>query len=317
MNSITVIKKIEVLKKKKKKIGLCHGVFDVLHYGHLLHFESAKKKCDYLFVSVTSDKYVNKGSNRPVHSQNERIYFLNNLKFIDCAFIAKGESAVESINLIKPNFYFKGNDYKNNFLDKTKKIFKEKKAVIKNSGKIIYTDEKQMSSSKIINQLNLASSDQQTQFLKKIKSKFDYKVISSFFKNLMNEKVLVVGDLIIDKYVFGSVLGKSGKEPHMVFSEKKTEIHLGGSSAIANHLSDFIKKITLITDLSNDNSIKNLLKKKLGKNINLIPVQSSNNKISCIKSTLFVFIRSLYPSVEKTALIFLAMYDNTFGFKFG
>ena len=34
------IKKI----KGKRKVVLCHGVFDVLHIGHINHFKSAKKK---------------------------------------------------------------------------------------------------------------------------------------------------------------------------------------------------------------------------------------------------------------------------------
>ena len=29
---------------KNKKVGMCHGVFDVVHLGHLKHFEFAKKK---------------------------------------------------------------------------------------------------------------------------------------------------------------------------------------------------------------------------------------------------------------------------------
>ena len=138
-----------------------------LHHGHLLHFEAAKKKCDYLFVSITSDEHIDKGPNRPIHKNNERIHFLKSLKFIDEAFVAKGKSAVDSINLIKPDYYFKGNDYKDNFLDKTKKIFQEIKAVKKYNGKIIYTNEKQMSSSKIINNLGLALDEKQLNFLKK------------------------------------------------------------------------------------------------------------------------------------------------------
>ena len=31
-------------KKIKKKIVLCHGVYDILHIGHIKHFEEAKKK---------------------------------------------------------------------------------------------------------------------------------------------------------------------------------------------------------------------------------------------------------------------------------
>ena len=122
---------IKVLKKNKKTIGLCHGVFDVLHYGHLKHFEVAKKKCDYLFVSITSDQFIKKGPNRPINNDSQRLFFLRNLKLIDHAFIAKGQSGVDSINLIKPDFYFKGNDYKDNSLDRTKKILSEIKTVKK------------------------------------------------------------------------------------------------------------------------------------------------------------------------------------------
>ena len=144
-------KKIQQLKKSNKIIGLCHGVFDLIHFGHIKHFETAKSKCDYLFVSITSDEYIKKGPMRPVHKNNERVKFLQSIKFIDHVFIAKGESGIDSINLIKPDFYFKGNDYKNNKLDKTKKIFKEIDEVKKNKGRIFYTNEKHMSSSKIIN----------------------------------------------------------------------------------------------------------------------------------------------------------------------
>ena len=67
--------KIKFCKKNKKTIGLCHGVFDLIHFGHLKHFEAAKKKCDYLFVSITSDKYINKGPNRPVHKTLSVFFF--------------------------------------------------------------------------------------------------------------------------------------------------------------------------------------------------------------------------------------------------
>ena len=54
--------KILKLKKQNKKIVICHGVFDVLHVGHIKHFTEAKKEGDILIISVTSDKYVNKGT---------------------------------------------------------------------------------------------------------------------------------------------------------------------------------------------------------------------------------------------------------------
>ena len=54
-------KKIKFLKNRNKKIVLCHGVFDIIHPGHIYHFNSAKKFGDILIVSVTTDENVKKG----------------------------------------------------------------------------------------------------------------------------------------------------------------------------------------------------------------------------------------------------------------
>ena len=307
MNNPRIKKKIKKIRKNSQIIGMCHGVFDLVHYGHLKHFEAAKEKCDYLFVSITPDEHIKKGPQRPIHTTNERVKFLKSLKMIDEVIVAKGDSAVETINLIRPNIYFKGNDYKNNKLDKTKKIYREIHAVKKIKGKIIYTNEKQLSSSKIINQLSLALNEKQSNFLKKLKEQNDYNDIVDSINKVKKTKVLVVGDLIIDRYVFGNVLGKSGKEPHMVFNQIKEDMHVGGSAIVANHLSDFVKKISLISDFGNENSIKKLLYKKLKKNITHITLKPSENYKTSIKTRFIdsvsnykLFGSYLIPNLEVT-----------------
>ena len=65
--------KLKELKKFKKKIVLCHGVFDLVHIGHIEHFQEAKNYADILIVSVTSDKFVNKGPGRPFFSIEKRL----------------------------------------------------------------------------------------------------------------------------------------------------------------------------------------------------------------------------------------------------
>ena len=73
MNKKTLLDSdLSLLKRKRKKIVLCHGVFDHFHYGHLLHFKSAKKHGDVLVVSITDDLYVNKGPNRPFNDIYKR-----------------------------------------------------------------------------------------------------------------------------------------------------------------------------------------------------------------------------------------------------
>ena len=144
-------KLVDHLKIKKKKIVHCHGVFDVVHIGHLKHFKEAKKKGDKLIVTVTTDKFVNKGSGRPIFKHNKRIEFLSQLSCIDYLCLSDSDSAVKVLKIIRPNFYIKGQDYKIARKDQTGKISLEKRIVENNGGKIIFTNEETFSSSNIIN----------------------------------------------------------------------------------------------------------------------------------------------------------------------
>jgi rfaE bifunctional protein nucleotidyltransferase chain/domain len=116
--------KISQLKKERKKIVHCHGVFDLLHVGHVKHFETAKSLGDYLVVTLTSDKYVNKGPSRPIFNQDLRCEFISALSCVDAVCISDYQTSETVIKIIKPNFYFKGPDYKVNKNDKTKNIYK-------------------------------------------------------------------------------------------------------------------------------------------------------------------------------------------------
>ena len=81
-NKILEKKNIGLLEeiRKKNKIVLCHGVFDAFHFGHINHFKKAKKFGDILVVSITDDKFVNKGPGRPIFNSNIRSTLLTNLE---------------------------------------------------------------------------------------------------------------------------------------------------------------------------------------------------------------------------------------------
>ena len=80
-------------------------------------------------------------------------------------------------------------------------------------------------------------------YLDNVSKKFSFEDIKKIFLDFLSIKVLVIGETIIDKYVFCEALGKSGKEPMLALREIKTEQYYGGSLAISNHLSDFCKSI--------------------------------------------------------------------------
>ena len=98
--------------KKEPIIGLCHGCFDLCHYGHLLHLQEARSNCDYLVVSITSDKYVNKESGRPIFNELERKALIESLKPVNIAIISRCITGLDSLKKIRPGIYFKGPDYK-------------------------------------------------------------------------------------------------------------------------------------------------------------------------------------------------------------
>ena len=98
-------------KFKKKKIVLCHGVFDLLHIGHINYFKAAKSFGDILVVSITDDKYVNKGPGRPAFSILNRIKFLKEINCVDHVYVSTFSTAENVILNLKPHFYCKGSEY--------------------------------------------------------------------------------------------------------------------------------------------------------------------------------------------------------------
>ena len=164
----------EILKKKKlkeKKIVLCHGVFDLLHIGHIKHFNEAKSFGEILVVSLTPDEFVNKGPGRPAFNEKLRLQAIAALDAVDYVVLNSTSTAVNIIRKLKPNIYCKGPDYKNQRSDISGQIKEEIKATKKIGGKIIFTETMTFSSSKLINYYDDFHSDEQKKLIKRIKKK--------------------------------------------------------------------------------------------------------------------------------------------------
>ena len=115
-------------KTRGKKVILCHGVFDLLHIGHIRHFEQAKKLGDVLAVTTTPDRYVGKGPGRPVFNEELRAEAIAALDCVDYVAINQWPMAIETIRLLRPDFYAKGSDYLNAEDDRSGGITLEEEA---------------------------------------------------------------------------------------------------------------------------------------------------------------------------------------------
>ena len=254
-------------KKKSKTIVHCHGVFDLLHVGHIKHLRKAKEYGDKLVVTVTSDRYVNKGSGRPVFNQTLRSEVLAALDSVNYVAINDTPTAVSSIKVIKPNIYCKGKDYKDFNEDITGEIKNELKELKKIKGKIVFTKEMTFSSSRLINRSTDFYSPRQKKAIKKIKKKSDFKNIKKNIDNFSKLKILVIGETIIDQYNFCEAIGKSGKDPMLVLKEIKQDQYLGGVLSIARNLSELTNKITVLSMLGEKKDYLNDINKNLPKKI--------------------------------------------------
>ena len=277
INLNELAKKIQVIKKNKRKIILCHGVFELIHPGHLRHFKEAKSHGDILVVSITPDKFVNKGPGRPFFNENLRMESLANLSIVDFVTLNNTPTAANVIKRLRPHAYCKGPDYKNHKRDVTGEIKNEVKAIKSVNGKIVYTKDITFSSGNLINKFYDLFSASQKKYISKIKKDFSFEEIRSQIEKLKKVKVLVIGETIIDEYVFCDALGKSGKEPILMSRNLKTEKYLGGAAAISRHIASFCKELTFITALGEKKEYLNFIKSKLNKNIKLKFINKKNS----------------------------------------
>lgn len=257
------------LKSEGKKIVHCHGVFDLLHVGHFKHFKEAKTFGDILVVSITPDEFVHKGPGRPAFSTSLRLEALSELESVDYVVANNWPTAEEIIKIIQPNVYCKGPDYKNHSDDITGKISDEENAVKSIGGKIIYTNDITFSSSSLLNKFGNIYSKEQELLIRNIGDKNSFEMIQKKVEDISKLKVLVIGETIIDQYVFCEALGKSGKEPVLVLRDLETQEYLGGSLAIARHLSGFCETVSVLSFLGKDNEYKSFIENNIEENITL------------------------------------------------
>ena len=277
-NADSFIKKI-----KKKKIILCHGVFDIVHPGHIRHFAHCKQKADILIVSLTRDIFIKKGTYRPMVPERLRAFNLASLQLVDYVIIDQNISPVKLLKKIKPNFFAKGLEYADL---KNPLTVKEKNIVESFGGKMIFSPgDYVLSSSKIINQMKPDLKFEKLKLLMDTEN-VDFNDLKKILKDLSKLKVHILGDTIIDTSHYCEVIGGLHKTPTLSVVKQISEDFLGGAAIVASHFKSFAKNVTLTTLFSNDEkgkfALKNLKKNKIKTNYYSEDDRPTTNKNSYI-----------------------------------
>lgn len=244
------------LKETGKTIALCHGVFDLVHPGHVIHLEQAKAMADVLVVSITAAQYVRKGPGRPYFDDEMRMKVLEALECVDYVMLSEGYTVDDIIESVEPDLYVKGQEYQKAGDDITGKITEEKALVEKHGGKLGFTSGQVFSSTKLINTAMSGLSDEVRCYMEDFKTRHNMQEIKGYANKIEKLRVLVVGDVIIDKYTYCNIQGMMSKDMGYSARLSGSEEFLGGSVAITRHLATFSDDVTLMSIIGNEEEMR-------------------------------------------------------------
>jgi cytidyltransferase-like protein len=241
---------------REKTIVLCHGAFDLVHMGHLIHFEEARSLGDVLVVTITADHCITK--KRSVSFTEEyRARQLAALEIVDHVAIIDEPSAITAIEGLHPDVYVKGAEYAHLMLDKTANIFREKDLVERYGGRLHFTRGETFSSTKLSHFL-LASSEasqdnpllrnERVLFRDLSKLGFTLEQLKSFVAGASGLRVCLIGETIIDEWVDVTVTNLSQKSRCVAGLETARSRQIGGAGGAALHLADFVKEVHCFTN---------------------------------------------------------------------
>ena len=103
---------MEVVLYKKVFVN---GTFDLLHRGHLELLNYALGQGGHVCVGIDTDDRVRrmKGRTRPIHNQEERKFFLENLKSVDEVRFFSSDKELEGlVKSYQPDIMIVGSDWK-------------------------------------------------------------------------------------------------------------------------------------------------------------------------------------------------------------
>lgn len=248
----------EGFRRAGKTVVLCHGVFDLVHYGHIEHLREAKAQGDILVVSITAARFVNKGPGRPYFNDQQRLSFLAELDCVDYVLLSEAVTVHDIVRCVQPDIYVKGQEYADAARDVTGNIGPEQQIVEQYGGRIYFTQGEVYSSTKLLNNFFGALPEAVVQMSRGLREKYGADVATKardIVDSFQELSVLVVGDIIIDDYVFCKVQGLTTKDAAMSTRFDFQERYAGGSLAIARHLANFAGHVTLLAMMGPEQDI--------------------------------------------------------------
>lgn len=235
---------------RKNKVILCHGVFDVVHPGHIRHLAYAKSKAEILVTSITADRHITKGTHRPHVPERLRALNLAAFEMVDYVIIDDNAKPLENLAFLQPDYFAKGFEYVGGGLPPATQ--EELDVVDDYGGQMMFTPgDVVYSSSQLI---DLAAPAIQIDKLLSLFHTHDvsFDDLRSALTKMEGFKVHVVGDTIIDSYTRTSLIGGQTKTPTFSVRYIDQENYVGGAGIVSQHMQAAGADVTFSTVLGRD-----------------------------------------------------------------
>lgn len=236
---------------RERKAIMCHGVFDVVHPGHVRHMLYAKSKADILIASITADRHIDKGKYRPHVPEDLRAANLAAFEMVDYVVIDPNAKPLGNLSVIQPDFYAKGYEYQRGGVHP--KTAEEMAVLDAYGGQVIFTPgDIVYSSSRLIELEPPEIKYEKLQTLME-RDRFGFDDLRTTLRAMNGKRVHIVGDTIIDTITQCAMIGGQTKTPTMsVLYEDKTDF-VGGAAIVAKHMQAAGGIVTFSTVLGDDN----------------------------------------------------------------
>ena len=235
------------LRAARKRIVQSHGIFDLIHPGHILHLEEARSLGDVLVVTLTADKFVKKGPGRPIFKEQLRLRSLAAMSCVDYVVLVPFTGAVEAIKCVRPHIYCKGQDYADPDFDTEGTIPTELAAVKSVGGQARFIGAIKYSSTKLLNQHFDHLSTPVKAFCESLAMRHNRKQFVHAVNSFAGLKVLVVGDTIFDRYSSVKVQGLTSKNKIISGRFLREETQCGGALAVFRHVKQFARSVKYVS----------------------------------------------------------------------
>lgn len=237
-------------RPRQQSVIMCHGTFDLVHPGHVRHLMYAKSKADLLIASLTCDAHIKKSNFRPFVPQQLRAMNLAALEVVDYVIIDDNPTPLENLAYLEPDYFAKGYEYYDGGIHPRTRD--EMEVLSKYGGEIIFTpgDVVYSSSSMIDAGPPNLSTEKLMVLMESENITFDD--LRAALDSFNGVRVHVVGDTIVDSYVFCSLTGGVAKTPTFSLKHERQVDFSGGAAVVAKHLRSAGAEVRFSTVLGDD-----------------------------------------------------------------